>query len=289
MKTAGKFIALTLSAALVLGSARSVSAQTFYLSPIPQAKATFGLRFMKVNLAESPDESTFSGSYDFYAVIPTSEGLGFRLSLPYSRMSYDPGPDYFGMPRSRVESTAMGNLYLGIYSTRQISERTKSVLSIGVHLPTASDKRDSEDAAFLGLLANFHQVRRVLPDAWVVYGNMAWRMENSEGSIFGIEIGPEIWIPSGNINADKELLFHYGLSAGAGTRRFAFLAELMGLFVVTEDADNFGDQFEHHLAVGVGLKNYTVRPSLWYQIPLHSGLREVVDGVIGLQVEVSMR
>ena len=175
-----------------------------------------------------------------------------------------------------------------MHLTNQLSERTKTVFSMGLHLPTASEDSDSQEAALLGLLANFHQARRILPNAWVIYANMAWRMESLEGGIFGLEIGPEVWIPEKDAGGDSELWFPYGFSGGAGTRHFAFLAEVMGLFLATEDTDEFSDRFEHHLAFGVGVRNYTVRPSLWYQIPLHDDLREVIDGVIGLQVEVSL-
>ena len=285
MKTAGKLIAVVLAAGFVLGGALSTSAQTFYLNPIPEARPTFGLRFMHVNLEGDLDLSTFSGTYDFYVDIPASEKVGFRLSLPYSRISYKYG---VGLEPWEISESALGNVYLGMHLTSQLSQRTKSVFSMGLHLPTASDKRDSQEAAFLGLLANFHQARRVLTNAWIIYANMAWRMESLEGGIFGLEIGPEVWIPEGDIDADAELLFNYGFSGGAGTRHFAFLAELMGLFVATEDIEDFGDRFEHHLAFGVGVRNCTVRPSLWYQIPLHDDMRDAINGVIGLQVEVSM-
>ena len=288
MKTTGKLIAVVLAVGFVLGSALSTSAQTFYLNPIPEARPTFGLRFMHVSLDGNLDLSTFSGTYDFYVDIPTSETVGFRLCLPYSRISYEHSRVYWDYIPPDVSESALGNAYIGMHLTSHLSERTKSVFSMGLHLPTASEDDDSQEAAFLGLLANFHQARRVLPNHWTIYANMAWRMESLEGGIFGFEIGPEVWIPEGDIDADAELLFHYGFSGGAGTRHFAFLAEFMGLFVATESGGDFGDRFEHHLAFGVGLRNYTVRPSLWYQIPLHDDLRETVNGVIGLQVEVSM-
>ncbi len=282
MKTAGKLIAVVLAVGFVLGSALSTSAQTFYLNPIPEARPTFGLRFMHVSLDGDLELSTFSGTYDFYVDIPTSEAVGFRLSLPYSKIGYE----YYAS--REISESALGNAYIGMHLTSHLSERTKSVFSMGLHLPTASEDDDDQEAAFLGLLANFHQARRVLTNAWIIYANMAWRMESLEGGIFGLEIGPEVWIPEGDIDADAELLFHYGFSGGAGTRHFAFLAELMGLFVATEDIEDFGDRFEHHLAFGVGVRNCTVRPSLWYQIPLHDDMRDAINGVIGLQVEVSM-
>lgn len=288
MKTTGKTAALVLSAAFVLGSALSASAQTFYLNPIPSERPTFGFRFMKVKLAEDLDESTFSGTYDFYADIPISKTAGFRLSLPYSKMSYSPGPDYTGMPRSRVESTAGGNVYLGMYSMRQMSERTKTVVSMGLHLPTASEPRRSRDAVAYGALANLHQARRVVTNAWVLYGNMTWRVESSQGGIFGLEVGPEVWIAEGGIDADPELLFHYGFSGGVGTRHFSFLAEAIGLFLASEETEEFGDQFQHHFAFGVGVRNFPIRPSLWYQVPLENDVRAVIDGVFGVQVEVSL-
>ena len=285
MKSTSKLIAVLFVASLVLGGALSTSAQTFYLEPIPEARPTFGLRFMHVRLDGDADLSTFSGTYDFYVDIPTSEKVGFRLSLPYSRVSFKYSQVYWDYVPQEVSESGVGNVYVGVHLTNQLSEQTKSVFSIGLHLPTASD---NYDAASIGLLANFHQARRVLPNAWVVYGNMAWRTESSDGGIFGFEIGPEAWIPEGNTNDESELLLHYGLSGGGGTQHFAFLAELMGWIVITEDYEDFGDRFEHQLAFGVGLRDYTVRPSLWYQIPLDDDLRNSIDGVIGLQVEVSI-
>jgi len=288
MKTTSRLIAALLGAGVVLGSSLSTSAQTFYLNPIPEEDPTLGLRYLHANLQGNLEQTTFSGTYDFYLEIPLSDGLGFDFSLPYSRVSYFPGPDQFGMPRLKVEQSALGNVYFGMHFTNKLSEHTKSVLSMGIHFPSASDNYNSLEAVSYGMLANLHQMRRSLPDAWIVYWNMVWRIETSAGSILGFEFGPEAWIPEGGVHGNEELLCHYGFSVGAGTSHFTILTEIMGLCMATEDFEDFGDRFDHHLAFGIGVRNYFIRPSLWYQIPFDDDTREVLEGVIGFQIEISL-
>ena len=288
MKTPLRLLPAVLAAGFVLGSALSTSAQTFYLNPIPETTTTFGLRFMHAHVKGSLDPSTFSGTYDFYLKVPVSEGLVFDFSLPYSSVSYFPGPDLYGMPRSKIEQRSLGNLYFGMHMTNQRSERTKSVLSIGFHLPTSSAKITNIEAISYGLLANLHQARRALPNTWTVYSSMAWWMETSRGNSFGGEFGAEAWVPVDGFNFDPDLFLRSGFSASGRSRHFSFTTELMGLFMATGKADNLSDRLESHLAFGIGLRNYNVRPSLWYQIPLDDDISRVVDGVIGFQIEVSM-
>jgi len=281
-------IVLLLSTLSLGGGA--VSAQTFYLEPMPNDRPTVGLSFQKPNLPGETNESFFSGTYDVYCQIPTSDDVGLRFLLPfthvgYSRTYYLPGyGDYY---TSGSSSSAIGNLYLGLYFTSRPSETKRTVTSLGLHFPTANDK-DYWVHDF-GTLTDYYQARRTLYNAWIILANIAWRLEEREGAIAGFEIGPEAWIPEPSLDADPELLFHYGLSGGAGTHDFAFLAELTGLAIATESNIDFGDRFQHFLAFGFGLRNRVVRPTFWFQVPLHNDMEALINGVIGIKVEIVAR
>jgi hypothetical protein len=69
----------------------------------------------------------------------------------------------------------------------------------------------------------------------------------------------------------------------------AFFAELLGIFIVTEDVDDFGDRFTHSLAFGAQLTVGQVRPGLFFVLPLENDLSAFLDGTLGLKVDFALK
>jgi hypothetical protein len=141
----------------------------------------------------------------------------------------------------------------------------------------------------LGLLVNFHELQRSLPNVLTIYGNFAYHYRQINRGLFGVEIGPQLLIPTGELNGDAELFGHYGLAAGFPMANVAFFAELLGIFIVTEDVGDFDDQFNHSLALGAQLTMHQVRPGVFYMLPLDKDRSGLFNGALGLKVDFVLK
>jgi len=81
------------------------------------------------------------------------------------------------------------------------------------------------------------------------------------------------------------LFAHYGVSGGFQFTNVALFAELLGIAIITEDVDDFGDRFTHSIDFGAQLTGYSVRPGIFYMIHLDEDLSEDLDGVLGIKVD----
>jgi len=254
----------------------SVSAQNLLFQTMPKDKSQLGLRFMRPNFDGDDDLSILSGAYDLYCNIPVSPKINLVGSLPYTIFS----------AKGEDSKSGIGNIYVGI-QTKQMSESgNNSNLSMGIFLPTATD---DFSPMVLGVYSNYYEIQKYFPDMLTIYGNFAYFRNQSSEAIFGIEIGPNLFIPTeDNGFDDAELFAHYGISCGFKMTNVTLSAELAGLAFISEDIDNFEDRFIHSLAFGAQLTGSHVRPGIFYGIYLKEDFRDVVDGVLGIKFDVSL-
>ena len=226
---------------------------------------------MHPNFSGESGLSTFSGAYDLHANIPVSARLNFVGSVPFNTFSAE-----------NVDGeSSIGDLYLGI-QTRSASENKGPSVSFGVFLPTASEEKFLP--LLLGVSANSYELQRSLPNVLTIYTNFAYHNRRDNGPLFGLEIGPQLSIPTKN-GGDAELFAHYGVSGGFQLTNVALFAELLGIVFITEDFGNFGDRFSHTIDFGAQLTGYSVRPGIFYMIPLDEDLSDDLDGVLGIKVD----
>ena len=85
---------------------------------------------------------------------------------------------------------------------------------MGVWLPTAGN--DSAAVHRLGMITNFTEVQRLFPDAVTVYTNYSFlkRGRDEGAGAYGLQIGPELLVPTGDGGGDSELFLHYAFSGG---------------------------------------------------------------------------
>ncbi|MDZ7288982.1 MAG: transporter [candidate division KSB1 bacterium] len=259
-------------------SIQTLSAQTFLLQALPEAKATFGLRFMRPNFDGDSELSTLSGTYDLFVNVPVSSKLNLVGALPFTTVAFG-GED---------SESGIGDIYVGLQTRNHSSTASRMGLSVGVFLPTASE--DKEMTNFFGILANYHELQRSLLNTLTLYGNLAYRSTQPGGALFGLEFGPQLFIPTKDTDDRQvELFAHYGLAGGFRLSNVAIFGEFMGLFIATEDFENFGDRFTHSIAFGAQVTDNAVRPGIFYQIPLDEDFKEFIDGILGIKVEISPR
>lgn len=155
--------------------------------------------------------------------------------------------------------------------------------SFGIYLPTAEE--DKGLATGDGAFADTYDMWAMMPNTLTIRGNMALRQISPDGPFFEIELGPDVLSIDDGIDNEVELFMHYGLSSGIATGMFMLRAELLALFIVTEDVQDFADRFLNTVAFGAMLTSYKIRPGLFYQKPLDDEL-DFIDGIFGVKLEI---
>jgi hypothetical protein len=253
----------------------SISAQNLLFQTMPKEKPQLGLRFMRPNFEGDDDLSILSGTYDLYFNIPVSPKLNLVGSLPFATFSF----------KGEDSESGIGNIYVGIQTRQMSGTGDNSSLSMGIFLPTA---KDDFSLMFLGLYSNYYEIQKYIPDMLTVYGNYSYYKNQPRGAIFSVEIGPSLFIPTED-DGDVELFAHYGISAGFNLTNVTLSAELEGLAIISEDINDFEDRFTHSLTFGARWTRSNIRPGIYYQIYLKEDLRDDVDGVLGIKVDVDLK
>jgi len=262
----------TVIASLVIASfCHNLSAQNLLFQTMPKDKPQLGLRFMRPKFEEDIDLSLLSGTYDLYFNIPLSPKLNLIGSLPYTVFS----------AKDEDSESGIGSIFVGI-QTKPMTEN--SSLSMGIFLPTAKDELYT---MILGTISNYYEFQKYFPDMLTIYGNYGYYRNQSNGAIFGAEIGPNLFIPTKD-EGDVELFAHYGISAGFKITNLTLSAELEGMAIISEDIDDFEDRFVHSIAFGGQWTGTNIKPGIFYMIYLKEDMRDVVDGVLGIKVDVDL-
>lgn len=275
---------------LMLLGAASTAAQTFYMTPMPETRPRLSFRFLHPTFKEyrGPDATSLSGGYQLAVSIPMSKAFEFVASMPLFRESFKiTFTDESGFPVSEgtISESALGNLYVGVQSRIPLGDQIMSSASLGFYLPTAKERYKYYATIYSRMATEALELRSFLANAVVCYTNYAVRMQTpgQVGGIFGIEAGPELFIPTEH--GDPELLAHYGLSIGIRFPHGAAIGELLGLALITEDLYAFAEQFDHFAAFGAQVTDWPVRPGIFYQIPLDDEYRYNMKGVLGIKVD----
>lgn len=253
----------------------AVSAQNFMFQPMPSNKSQLGLRFLRPNFNWGDDLSLLSGTYDFYANIPISRETNLVGSLPFTAFS----------AKDEDSESGIGNIYVGFQTRPSSNQENKTSLSLGVFLPTA---RDKIEPVVLGAYSNYYELQKYFPDMLTVYGNYAFVSSQSRGAIFGIEIGPNFFIPTKKEYGEGELFAHYAISGGFKLNKIMISSKLTALAIISEDIDDFEDRFVHLLAFGAQWTGGSIRPTIFYAVYLDEEYKNAVDGALGIKFDVTL-
>ncbi len=266
---------------IIIFAFSTTSAQTLNLQSMPTEKMEFGFIFAKPFYSNNLEFSFFSGVYQFSLSIPISSKLNILSGVPLIISSYE--EDYGIRGKSKFDKNDVGNIFIALQTNYDAVENKRSILTFGLYLPTAS-----KEAAVNGLYTDYYNLQKFIPDYLGVYFNYAFHKLNAKGFNFGFELGPNIIIPTEDGSSKTELFIHYGIGAGLQAERLLIKTELNGIFIVSEEAQIFGDRFVNLFNIGALWNGDTVTPELYYRIYLSKNINEALDGVLGIGVKVSI-
>jgi len=256
---------------LILMASQAGFGQTFLMQTPAEGRPAFGARLMRPYFADADiDLSTLSGALDFFVNVPVGRQINLVGRFAFNNVSI----------KGAGRESGVGDLYVGLQSRH--GEGSGLSASGGVYLPTATEHLA---ARAIGLLSNLYEFPRSLPHVLTLYTNVAYHYRPRGILLASIEAGPTFSIPTGENRGDAELLVHYGGALGVKVGALGISGELLGVAVITEDVENFGDRFNHFVDLGIQLVKGEARPALFYQIPLDDEFAEI-DGVLGIKVEL---
>jgi hypothetical protein len=254
-----------------------LSAQNLNLQPIPTDDIKIGFNFSKPFYSSVTNISTLSGVYEINCNIPLSSKLNIVGEIPFINFSYDIN---YGFGKFEYKNQGLGNIFIGLQTKPNLSDKGKSIASFGVYLPTGGKD------LFLGSsFINYYDLQKFTPNSIGLLFNYAYHKTASENFSFGFELGPNILIPTVGEYSETELFIHYGGGAVVHINKLSFNVELLGLGIISQEVDNFLDRFVHQAEFGLQWKESQVTPQIFYRIYLREEIREMVDGVLGIGME----
>ncbi len=282
----GKYILKSLTFyLLILVAIKNLEAQNLNFQQIPSDKYQFGFLFNKPFYQTDGDVSFFTANYQLFCNIPLSSDFNLVGNIPYVVYKYDYTSSFFNYNYSySYNKNGIGNIFIGVQTGPKINSNPKGIITFGFYLPTAD-----EHAGGYGVFADYYNLQKYTIKSTGFYFNYAYLKMYEDGFNFGLELGPSLMIPTGNSIAKTELFAHYGLNGGIKVERLFFNIELTGIAILTESVDNFDDRFINLLSFGFQWKDETFTPKLYYQIFLRDQLKQLVDGILGIGVTVSLK
>jgi len=265
---------------LMFFSINVCSAQTINLQTMPDSTKQFGLSFDKTFFSSNYDMSMLSGVYQIYLNIPISSKLNLISSIPYINTNVEID-SYWG--KRTFEENGFGNIFVGIQTNKKLINNSRSVFSAGVFLPTAE-----ENKAVIGIYSSYYDLQKFAPNSLGIYLNYAHYRINEDNLNITFEIGPNFILPIGENSSNGEIFVHYGLNAGFKVERLSFNAELLGVFILSEETDDIRDRFVNMFNLGAQWKGEVISPKLYYKIFLRDEISDMVDGVLGMGVTVAI-
>ncbi len=263
-----------LAVILVVILSGSAATQTFMLKSIPKETSQFGLRYLRPNFKYDSDLSTFSGIYDVMINLPINERWSIDASLPYTRFAFgDEGES----------ESYIGNIYAGLQHINRKGGGS-AIASFGAYLSTAEADRGH---ILFGVFTNYEDMFKYYPDVWTFTANFAWFKTSEGGARLGLQFGPDLMVLTGD-GSDSEFLVHYGATAGYEGKRFLAAVELIGLMMLTQETNDFGDRFAHSINFGASYLSRHFAPGIFYKIYLKDELSDVIDGVLGINLVVTL-
>lgn len=254
-----------------------VSAQSFILQDPPTEKPKFTFRYFRPHFKESESSLSFlSGVYDFTVSIPLSAKVNIIGSVPFSAVGWKDFDE---------SESSFGNISAGIQYRFNSTDEKATAVTFGVFAPTASEEKES--LFMMGFLTNYYEIPKYFPNVLTIYGNLSHHVFKADGLLLNLELGPYFMIPTEG--GDPELFIHYGLSGGYRVNPISFNVELAGIGILSEESEDFGDRFEHMLAFGAQWNRGWIRPGIYYQLYLKKEMREYINGVLGIKLEIDLK
>ncbi len=270
----------------LLSGCNVLYAQSFFIKQINNpADITLELRFIKTFVKNDNISGTFDGNYDLSVNIPLSNNFLLYAGIPITQTK---AFKYSLLPIINEQyyenKTIFGNFYAGADYYGNSSPGHDVVISALVYFPTRPDLQSSYINNYL---FDLYSPQKQYYGILTLSANMIHRW-NREGFTYGLEIGPDLQIPTTGKSKRPEITLHYGFHGGFTGKDIAVSAEFGGLFYLSSNVKSFTDRFLNSIAIGATWKTYSVRPTMYYQLPIKEYYTKLIDGMLGIKISAEI-
>lgn len=249
-------------------------AQNFNLSSPPiNEKISFGMKYNRVLLKDDTDLSSLSGIYKFYGYIPLKNNWQINAEIPLVVLTWKDN-EYSD------NQTGLGNIFLEFQ--KAFNENNTTYLDIGIYIPTIGS--DNYERMFLGILSDVYRFVQYM-EGITLNSTFGYNIRNKPGTIFGVEVGPDIYIPTSDSGDDVELLLHYGMKGGYRFNKISSWVEFSGMWILSEEG-SLDSKSQNQIFLGGQLNSNKFRPGFFYGFHINKDLREETKGIIGVNLQV---
>lgn len=216
-----------------------------------------------------------SGQYDIGLKLRVNDHFRLELDCPVSTVGYK--SDMFGS-KPPEGYTNIGNLYFGIESI--YTTKGTETFRFGAYLPTADRKNP-----ILEILSDYYNFLKFTYKTVGLQANYSYKRVLPQKIFYDISFGGAGFIPVGDGGPNEsEFFLRYAPSFGFDNSIISIGLTLNGIFIVTDDPEDFGDRFVHYMSINVKYNSTTLEPELFVCIPLSNNLSSILDNTIGIKI-----
>ncbi len=260
---------------LIIASSFSVHAQNFHMEPTLTNSKLYGLKVDKLFYKNTRffEVSDMSGVYTLYANFQVNNGWYFLIEVPYV------------VAKATGENeSGFGNVFVRF--KKPLNKNQNYSLSFGGILPTIGEENFFRSE--IAIYSNIYRTLYTIPSTVTAYMNFAMHNPRDKKEILGIEIGPDLLIPFGELNTDPEFYLHAALKGGYKLNPVWLWAEYSMIMVVSEEDLDFNDRTLNQLSVGGQFRFGKFNPGIFYSFPLDELIKTEVSGALGVKLELEM-
>ncbi|MBI9063138.1 MAG: hypothetical protein JEZ14_14240 [Marinilabiliaceae bacterium] len=266
----------------------------------PDSLARFEFRFLRASFEDVEKVGILSGIYDLAFSYPINKNWGLEVSIPLAFMKYEienyeyygynggyGGYNYYLEGDNTIEKNdnGIGNVMMGVRFQKWFTESRCFQWRGQLYLPTTT--KEEFDLGQFMLLSDFNDFPKYAQDVTTAAFLFGYYNNPHRGGFYYVDGGPQFMV-SHDSDVDSEVFVRYAFGGGYNSGTLAVSGELIGQAIVSEDMDEFNNRFCSSLNFGVHYTKSFIKPSLFYSVYLKDDINEVVSGVLGVKVAISI-
>ncbi len=252
----------------------SAQAQSIWMqkSDLP----SIGVEILKANFDDFEDVSFSTSLIYLTTQIPFSEKFVFVGELPVSHAD-------FTFQSFNFSETSVGNPYVGV---KFLLEDSPASFELGLRPNVTPD--DKPAAATTAFNTDVDRFEAFIPKLVTFLGRVHYKQQTSGNFVVRLDGGPTLWVFTDNgINNKTQFWVNYTGMIGYEGQFFNLLGGITGRLRMSQSG-SFGERSTHQLGVTAGLNLGHVKPGLHFRVPIDNQLNNVINYVIGLNLNFEL-
>lgn len=223
----------------------------------------------------SSDQKIYSGVYNFKLTLPISNNFRLKTSIPFMLADM----------KTYKNSSSFGNLDFQLDYKKNSDTPEGFTFSSGITIPLSDE--NNYPPRLIGYSADLFNSKNFHSNTLALHGTVAYLLKPSPISFVELRVGPEVLIPTKYVDSRKtEYYLNYSVAGGININELMLFSSIRGRMLASEKFINEMDRFNHSFSIGAGYKFGRIIPKLDYSIYLGKNIRNSINGVFSIGVNV---